>query len=311
MQFEVTILGSNAAIPAYNRYPSAQIVNYNGNLFLVDCGEGTQFRMNVFGIKRARLDNIFISHLHGDHYFGLIGLLTSFNLNWREHPLNIYGPTGLEEIMKIHFKHSKTILKYEITFHDITADKPVKIYEDQVLTVETVIMSHRLPTTGFLFREKPGLRKIIPEKIEQYKIPYEKIPAIKKGEDYVDASGKRLLNSEITLPPHPPRSYVYCSDTIYTENFLKQIQGVNMLYHEATFVDADLKRAQETFHTTTKQAAEIARLAKVGKLLIGHFSARYENLQLLLKESKEVFTETYLAEEGKTFPVESIAAQTR
>lgn len=301
MQFEVTILGSNAAIPAYNRYPSSQVLNYTGNLFLIDCGEGTQFRMNTFGIKRARLDNIFISHLHGDHYLGLIGLLTSFNLNWREHPLNVYGPPALEEIINVHFKHSKTELRYALHFYPVPADKSRVIYTDDFISVETILLEHRLPTTGFLFKEKMGLRKIIPEKISEYKIPYAFIDGIKKGNNFTIETGKIILNNELTLDPAPPRSYAYCSDTLYTEKFAAQIKNVNTLYHEATFIDQHQARAKETFHTTTKQAATLAKKVNAKRLLIGHFSARYENLNLLLEECKEIFAETYLAEEGKTF----------
>ncbi len=303
MQFEVTILGSNAAIPAHNRYPSSQVLNYNGNQFLIDCGEGTQFRMNQFGIKRARLDNIFISHLHGDHYFGLVALLTSFNLNWREHPLHIYGPTSLREIIDVHFKHSQTHLRYELHFHPLSADEPAIIYEDSVLTIETIILKHRLPTTGFLFKEKKNLRKIIAAKITEYNIPHHKINDIKRGEGFMDEAGKIIPNEELTLDPPPSRSYAYCSDTVYTESFIQQIKGVNTLYHEATFIHEHEERAAETFHTTTKQAARIAELSNAGKLLIGHFSARYDDLNFLLTECREVFTETFLAEEGKTFPV--------
>lgn len=303
MQFEVTILGSNGAIAAFDRYPSSQVINYNGNLFLIDCGEGTQFQMNKFGIKRGRLNNIFISHLHGDHFFGLIGLLVSFNLNWREHDLNIYGPQPLEEIIRVHFKHSQTQLKYKINFHPVSADKPNIIFEDISLTVETIILTHRLPTTGFLFREKKNLRKIIPEKLAEYNVPHEKISSIKRGEDFVEESGNRVLNFEFTLDPPHPRSYAYCSDTIYTESFIEQIKGLSTLYHEATFAEEHAARAEETFHSTSKQAAQIAKLAGVKKLLIGHFSARYENLSTLLSEGREVFKETYLAEEGKTFPI--------
>lgn len=303
MQFEVTILGSNAAIPAYNRYPSSQAVHYNGNIFLIDCGEGTQFRMNTFGIKRARLDHIFISHLHGDHYFGLVGLLTSLNLNWREHPLNIYGPPGLKEIIEVQFKHSRTQLRFPLHFHTTNDNSPSVIYEDDELTVETIILEHRLPTTGFLFKEKKYLRKIIPEKITQYNIPYTQIADIKGGADFVSENGDLISNSELTLPPAPPRSYAYCSDTLFTTKFASQIQGVNTLYHEATFIDAHAERAAETFHATTKQAARLAQQVNAGKLLIGHFSARYENLNILLEESKQVFAPTYLAEEGQTFTI--------
>ncbi len=194
MQFELTILGSNGAIAAYDRYPTSQILNYNGNLFMIDCGEGTQFRMTKFGIKRARLDHIFISHLHSDHFYGLAGMLTSFNLNWRETDLHIYGPPGLDEIIAVHFKHSQTKLKFKLYFHATSAEKPEIIYEDNALTVETIILKHRLPTTGFLFREKVHLRTIIADKIAEYNIPHDKITGIKEGNDFTDARGKLIPN---------------------------------------------------------------------------------------------------------------------
>jgi ribonuclease Z len=303
MQFDVTILGSNAAIPAYNRHPTSQVLNYNGNLFLIDCGEGTQFRMSEFGIKRGNLNNIFISHLHGDHYFGLVALLTSFNLNRREHPLFIYGPLGLEEIIQVHFKHSLTKLSYKIHFMPVFIDEPKVIYEDHALTVETIILTHRLPTTGFLFKEKKNLRKIIADKITEYNIPHHKINDIKRGEDFITETGKEISNTELTIDPPSPRSYAFCSDTVYIESFIEQIKDVSTLYHEATFIHEHEERAAETFHTTTKQAAKVAENANAGKLLIGHFSARYEDLNLLLNESKEVFPNTLLAEEGKTFAI--------
>lgn len=303
MQFEVTILGSNSAIPAFDRHPSSQILNYNGNLFMIDCGEGTQFRMNKFGVKRGRLDNIFISHLHGDHYFGLIGLLTSLNLNWREHTLNLYGPPQLEEIINVHFKHSQTQLRYQLNFHPVLADTTRVIYDDELITIETIILEHRLPTTGFLFREKKNLRKIVSGKIKQYNIPFEKIAEVKKGADFVDESGIVVSNAELTVAPPRPFSYAYCSDTIYTESYLNQIKGVDLLYHEATFTTEHSFRAKETFHCTTKEAGQIALKAEVGELLIGHFSARYSDLNFMLSEAKEVFPETSIAEEGKTFQV--------
>lgn len=305
MQFEVTILGSNGAIPAYDRHPSSQILNYNGNLFLIDCGEGTQFQMNKFGIKRGHLDHIFISHLHGDHFFGLVGLLTSFNLNWREHPLHIYGPPALEEIIYTQFKQSLTKLKFEIHFHPVHADKPRTILDTSQMTVETIVLKHRLPTTGFIFREKKNLRKILPEKIQEYAIPFELINDIKNGANFMDKSGRLISNQELTIAPPQPRSYAYCSDTIYVESFIGQIKGIDLLYHEATFAEEHAERANETFHSTARQAASVAKAAKVEKLIIGHFSARYSDLSHLLEQSRAVFSQTYLAEEGKTFKIES------
>lgn len=304
MQFELTILGSNGAIPAHNRFPSAQILNHNSHLFLIDCGEGTLFKLNQYGIKRGRLDNIFISHLHGDHFYGLMGLLTSFNLNSREHPLHIYAPAALEEIVNLHFKHSTTTLKFDLHFHPINSGRPEIVFENDVMAVTTIPLRHRIPTTGFLFREKKHLRKIISEKISEHKIPHHFINEIKRGKDFVKDNGSIIQNSELTLEPQLPRSYAYCSDTAYTESFVEQIKDVSLLYHEATFIHEHSARAEETFHSTSKQAAAIAQLAAAEKLLLGHFSARYDNLEKLLAESREIFPNTFLAEEGKTFAIE-------
>jgi ribonuclease Z len=303
LQFELTILGCNAAIPAYDRHPSSQVLDYNGNLFMIDCGEGTQFRMMDFGVKRAKLDNVFISHLHGDHFFGLVPLLTSLNLNWREHPLNLYGPPGLQEIINLHFKHANTQLKYDIHFHPVLDDAPRIIYEDHLLSVETLILKHRLPTTGYLFKEKKHLRKIIADKIQQYNIPHQYITDIKKGANFTDANGNVIPNTELTADPPLPRSYAYCSDTAYNEDIVAQLKGVSVLYHEATFVDEHKFRAQETLHSTSIEAATIAKMAVVEKLVIGHFSARYEDLSILLAEARSIFPETYLAKEGETFTI--------
>ncbi|HWB63566.1 MAG TPA: ribonuclease Z [Chitinophagales bacterium] len=303
MQFDVTILGSNAAIPAHDRHPSSQIIDYNGHLFMVDCGEGTQFQMLKYGVKRGRLDHIFISHLHGDHFFGLVALLTSLNLNWRETDLHLYGPPALNEIIQLHFKHSKTELRYKLFFHPTTDEKPEVIFENKVLSVETFALRHRLPTTGFIFKEKQGLRNILPEKITEYNIPVDKIIEIKKGAGFTGENGQVISNKELTRDPAPPRSYAYCSDTIYTQGFLERIKGVSLLYHEATFIEEHAFRAQETFHSTAKQAADIAKRAGAEKLLLGHFSARYDNLSQLLSEGREVFPDTELAEEGKKFAV--------
>jgi ribonuclease Z len=303
MQFDLVILGSNGAIAAFDRHPSSHILNYNGSLFMIDCGEGTQFQMVKFGIKPGRLDHIFITHLHGDHYFGLIGILTSLNLNWREHDLHIYAPAGLEEIVSMQFGLAGTPLKYKIHFHHTQNLQPEVIFEDAVMQVVSFPLKHRIPTTGFVFREKRNLRKILVDKIAEHKIPYEKITGIKQGLDFKDEQGHIIPNAELTLPPPHPRSYAYCSDTAYTENFLEQIRGVNVLYHEATFVSEHAARADETFHSTSEQAAKIARAAGAGKLIIGHFSARYQFLDLLLAQAREVFPETYLAIEGITFQI--------
>lgn len=303
MHFEVTILGSNGAIPAHNRYPTSQFVNYNGQGFLLDCGEGTQLQMAKYNIKRGRLDHIFITHIHGDHFFGLMGILTSFNLNYREHALHIYGYVGIEEIVRTYFKHAQTVLRYELVFHTVTADVPRLVFENNDLTVESIILDHRIPTTGFLFREKMGMRKIIAAKLEQYHIPIHEIVKIKMGADFARPDGTVIPNAELTHDPSPPRSYAFCTDTRYTESFLEQIRGVDVLYHEATFLHEHRERAAETGHSTTREAATIALKAGVGKLIVGHFSARYEDLSPLLYECKDIFPDTELAIEGHLFSI--------
>ncbi len=303
MHFEVTILGSNGAIPAHNRYPTSQFLNYNGQGFLLDCGEGTQLQMSKYNIKRGKLDHIFITHIHGDHFFGLMGILTSFNLNYRENPLHIYGYVGIEEIVRTYFKHAQTKIRYELIFHTVTDDVPRLVYENNGFTVESIILKHRIPTTGFLFCEKSGPRKILPEKLEQYQIPIHEISAIKMGADFTTADGSLISNIELTHDPAPPRSYAFCTDTVYTESFLEQIQGVNVLYHEATFLHEHRERAAETMHSTTREAATIALKANVGKLIVGHFSARYEDLSPLLSECKDIFPDTELAIEGHLFSI--------
>lgn len=303
MQFELTILGSNGAVPAYNRHPSAQVLNYNGNSFLIDSGEGTQFQMNRYNIKRGKLDHIFISHLHGDHYFGLVGIIASLNLNYREHPLHIYGPQGLEEIITAHLKWGSTQLRYPLYFHILTDDRPQVFFEDNFLSIETIILKHRLPTTGFLFKEKRAHKNIRKEKIEEYDIQVEDILKIKNGEDFVLENGAVIPNAELTYNAKQARSFAYCSDTIYNEAIITQIEGVDLLYHEGTFAKVHTERAAETMHSTAFQAATIAQKANVKQLLIGHFSARYEDLNILLSEAKEKFENTYLATEGSTFQV--------
>lgn len=303
MKFEVTILGSSSATPIYNRNPTSQLLNYNEKLFLIDCGEGTQQQMLRYGIKAPKIDHIFISHLHGDHYLGLIGLLSSLHLNGRTKPMKIFAPPELKEIIDVQFKYSQTTLRYPLYFHPTSSSGPEIIYEDSELTVETIILSHRIPCTGFKFSEKPRLPKIIREKVEKFNIPIDYIPLIKKGHAYTDKSGRVFSPQELTVPPDEPRSYAYCSDTICSWDYLGSIESVNLLYHEATFLHDMLDRATETFHTTAMQAGQIAVKANVKQLLIGHFSARYKELDPLEAEARSVFPNTRLAREGETFSV--------
>lgn len=299
MKFEVTILGSSSATPVYNRNPSAQLLNCNEKYYLIDCGEGTQQQLTKYNLKATRIDYIFISHLHGDHYFGLIGLLSSLHLNGRVKPMQIFGPTPLLEILEIQFKYSDTHLRYPIEFTPIEADESRQIFENQDLVVKTIILNHRIPTTGFIFEQKPRQRKLIKEKTDEISIAY--YAALKKGIDVEQPDGTILKSVDYTTSADAPRKYAYCSDTMYDERYFETIKGCDTLYHEATFMHELLDRANETHHTTARQAGEIARDNGINKLLIGHFSSRYKTLQLLLEEAQSIFSNTDLAVEGRTF----------
>ena len=303
MKFDLTILGSSSATPIFNRNPTAQILNINEKIFLIDCGEGTQSQLLRYGIKAQRIDHIFISHLHGDHYFGLVGLLSSLHLNGRIKPIHVYGPPALQEIIAIQFKHSQTEIRYPIEFFEISPLKPGIIHQDTEVIVETIILSHRIPCTGFKFSEKQRQPKIIRSKVEELKIPVEQIPLIKRGHGYTDKKGNFYRSEDLTMPADKPRTYAYCSDTICNWQYLEDIKGVDLLYHEATFMHDMLDRALETFHTTARQAAEIAGKAEVKKLLLGHFSARYRDLLPLQDEARAVFPNAHLAIEGETFSI--------
>jgi ribonuclease Z len=301
MRFEVTILGSSSATPIFNRNPSAQALNINEHLYLIDCGEGTQQQMLRFDVKASRINHIFISHLHGDHYLGLVGLLSSMHLNGRTRTLKLFGPIALKEIIDLQLKYSDTELQYAIDFVPTHTDKAEVILENQDITVETIPLDHRIACTGFLFREKKRQKKIIKEKVSDLNIPVEYYSAIKKGADYVSPDGTLYKNTDITTNPQEPRTYAYCSDTLYNESYFHQISNADMLYHESTFLNNMLDRAQSTFHTTALQAGEVALQTHAKKLLIGHFSARYKTLNELLDEARSVFPDTELAVEGKTF----------
>ena len=301
MRFEVTILGSSSATPIFNRNPTAQALNINERLYLIDCGEGTQQQMLKFDVKASRIDHIFISHLHGDHYLGLIGLLSSLHLNGRKKPLKLFCPPQLKEIIDLQLKYSDTVIQYEIEYKFTNSDNPEVILDNTDVAVETIPLDHRIACTGFLFREKKRLRKLIKEKLGDVNIPVEYFSALKRGEDYIAPDGTIYENGEFTVDSDDPRTYVYCSDTMYNEKYFKQISNATLLYHEATFLNNMLDRADETHHTTALQAGEIALKTNAKKLLIGHFSARYKTLNELLDEARSVFPETELAIEGKTF----------
>lgn len=305
MGFTITIIGSNSAVPAHGRHPSAQHISLQDKSYLIDCGEGTQMRMQELNIRQSRINHIFISHLHGDHYFGLIGLISTFHLLKRNKPLHIYAPKELLPIINIQLDAGQTRLCYEIIFHPLNPVSSEMIYENEDLSVYTIVLKHRIDCLGFLFKEKQRERKIIKEKMEEYTIPFDLVPDIKKGMDITDPeTGKKISNKELTSDPLRARSYAYCSDTAYNEEMLVQIQGVDLIYHDCTFAEGSRERAIETYHSTTKQAAEIAKKANAKQLLIGHFSSKYENLQPLLAEAKEFFPETILAIEGRVVEIE-------
>ncbi|ACU04074.1 MULTISPECIES: ribonuclease Z [Pedobacter] len=303
MKFEVTILGSSSATPVYNRNPTAQLLNCNEKFYLIDCGEGTQQQLIRFGFKANKIDFVFISHLHGDHYFGLIGLLSSLHLNGRIKPIKIFAPAALAEILELQFKHSETVIRYPVEFVATQTDAPAEIFENADLKVETIILNHRIPCTGFKFVQKKRLRKLIVEKLEAEEIPVDCYPLLKRGADLDLPDGRVLLNADYTTDSDRPKQYCYCSDTLFDETYFESIQGCDTLYHEATFLHEMVDRANQTHHTTALQAAEIAKMTGAAKLLIGHFSSRYKTLQPLLEEARSVFENTELAIEGNTYTI--------
>lgn len=299
--FAVTILGNNSALPAYDRHPSAQIVTINDQLLLIDCGEGTQMQLSRYKIKRGKLNHIFISHLHGDHYFGLIGLLSSMALLNREQPLHLFAPAGLEEIIALQLKVASTTLPYDLVFHPL--DKAGLILDNAKFSVETFQTQHRIPCWGFLIREKKLPKKIDKDKAVAFNIPSAYYPSLKMGYDYTTKDGTVVYNNQVTTNNSPARSYAYCADTIYDERLADIARNVSMIYHEATYLNGMEERAAARFHSTTAQAATIALKANAGGLLLGHFSSKFEELHDYLKEALEVFPNTQLAIEGVTFRI--------
>ncbi len=301
--FQITILGSNSAIFNHGRHPSAQFVQIQNQHFLIDCGEGTQERMHENKVKWFKIDYIFISHLHGDHYFGLIGLLTTFNLLKRKNKLTIFAPKELKKIIQQQLKVSNTTLNFDLKFIATQTDDKYCILDIPECTVYSFPLNHRIPTTGFLITSKTIQRKLDLEKIQQFQIDKTQYKFLIDGEDVLDVNGKKIKNSWVTQKGKPTRSYAYCSDTVYDVQIVQYIKNANLLYHEATFLHQDKVRAKETMHTTALQAAQIAKKAKVQKLILGHFSSRYYHLSELEEEAKTVFENTALAIEGNIFSV--------
>ncbi len=302
--FQITILGSSGAMPTSSRHTTAQLLKHDNKLFLIDCSEGTQIQLQRMNIPLMKINHIFITHFHGDHYLGLPGLLFTMHLLGRTKELNIYSPPGLKEIIEKHFNICNLKTSYKIIYNEIAKGRTT-IYEDTTLKADTIKMLHSIPAYGFLFEEKPLERNIKKEYVRKYNIPVHQILKIKSGASYTTPGGEVLSNEELTIAPPPPRKYAFCSDTGYTESFADQIEGADTLYHEATFMKEFSGLAREKLHSTTVEAATLALKAKVKKLIIGHYSARYDDTELIsyLDEAKAVFKETYLAKEGKVFEV--------
>ncbi|MFM1931369.1 MAG: hypothetical protein RL226_672 [Bacteroidota bacterium] len=302
MTFDVTILGCGAATPTLRHNPSAQLVNLHDKLFLIDCGEGTQTQLRRYKIKFQRIEAVFISHLHGDHYFGLMGLLSSMHLLGRKKAIHLFGPSALKQILDIQMNVGDMHLSFDIVFHPINPKTPEIIFEDNTIEVSTIPLTHRIDCTGFLFSEKPRPPKVSRNKIAEFNLSLKEIVQLKHGEG-VERDGKIIPSNQLTLPQAPPRRYAYCSDTKPSETVVELVHGVDLLYHEATFLHVMEKRAKETFHTTAKQAGEIALRAGVKRLVVGHFSSRYNDDSVILEEAKSVFEQTACANEGEVFSI--------
>jgi ribonuclease Z len=305
LEFQVTILGSNSAIPAHGRNQTSQLLTVGSSYLLLDCGEGTQIQLRKFKLKFSRIGFIFISHLHGDHYYGLMGLISSFHLVKRDKLLTIFGPPGLDEIITVQLRHSETKLGFPLRFVPISDDGFHLVLEEKGFRVYSFPLQHRIACTGFLIEEKHGLRNMVKEKVEQHRPPVEAINMLRMGQDVLDRDGNILYAAaEFTHEPRPNRKYAYCSDTRFDLNLVEYIRDADLLYHEATFGEDETERASTTFHSTARQAATIAKLAAVKQLMLGHYSSRYRDLSPILEEAIQVFPNTFLSEEGITYAID-------
>lgn len=301
--FKVHILGCGSALPTLQHNASSQIVELREKLFMIDCGEGTQIQLRRSRIHFSKIIAVFISHLHGDHCFGLPGMISTFGMTGRTAPLHIYAPAAFEPILDQTLSFFCQGLEFKVVFHAVDTTQNKVVYEDRSLTVETIPLQHRIDCCGYLFREKPILPHIRRDMIDFYKIPISQINNIKAGADWVTPEGEVIANSRLTTPAEPARSYAYCSDTRYIKTLHELVKGVSTLYHESTYSAEDAERARLYWHSTSQDAAKVARDASVGKLLLGHFSARYNNESQLLEEAKEIFPNSYLTCEGATFDI--------
>ncbi|HKL35721.1 MAG TPA: ribonuclease Z [Salegentibacter sp.] len=298
---KLNILGCYAATPRSFTNPTSQVLEMKNELFLIDCGEGTQVQLRRNKIKFSKIKHIFISHLHGDHCYGLVGLISTFRLLNRETELHVYGPKGIKEIITLQLKLSNSWTNYPLYFHELESKESQVIYEDEKLSVETIPLVHRVYTNGFLFKEKPGDRKLLRDKAVEFKIDVSLFKSLKKGKDVKSESGELIPNHLVTEDPEPPKSYAYCSDTAFNQQMVPQISGATVLYHEATFLEDKAKLAFPTKHSTAKEAAKIAKEAGVQKLILGHYSTRYPDINLFREEAATIFPEVDLADDGKVF----------
>ncbi len=305
VKFELQILGSSSAVPVKDRALSAQVLNVNDKLYLIDCGEGTQFQLQKFRISHSKIDYIFISHLHGDHIYGLPGLLNTMNLNSRTKKLNIFSPVGLQEMIDKIFEISQAVMNFEVNYYEVNTHNTELVFQNSDVEVSSFPLDHRIPAVAYKFIEKRKLRNIDPEVISRYNLNYNQIMAAKYGNDIEFQDGRIIKNKELTLPPKKLRSFAYCSDTRYNPDLVNYVRNSDLIFHESTYLDDMKDKARERFHSTASEAAMIAKLANAGKLILGHFSSRYFSVEKFREEAQQHFSNVELAEDGKIFQINS------
>lgn len=298
---KLTILGCYAATPRTFTNPTSQVLEIRNRMFLIDCGEGTQVQLRKNKIKFSKINHIFISHLHGDHFYGLVGLVSTFMLLNRVNDLHIYGPKGVKEVITLQLRLSNSWTSYGLYFHELESKESVVVYEDEKVIVKTIPLKHRIYTNGYLFQEKTGEKKLNAEAMKQYQIETCYFQNIKNGKDITLDDGTVITNDKLTFEPVPPKSYAFCSDTIYDESIVDSIKDVDILYHESTFLESESALAEKTMHSTAKEAARIALQANVKQLVLGHYSTRYESISLFKEEAVTIFPNVLLADDGVSF----------
>lgn len=301
---KLTLLGCYAATPRTITNPTAQVFEIRNRMFLIDCGEGTQVQLRKNKLKFSKINHIFISHLHGDHMYGLVGLISTFMLLNRQTDLHVYGPKGIKEIILLQLRYSNSFTGYNLYFHELESKESEVIFEDDKVIVKTIPLQHRIYTNGFLFQEKPKERKLNVAAVEEYQIDKAYYRKIKYGGDITLDNGQVIPNAELSFDPEPTKSYAFCSDTIYNEAIVPLIQNADVLYHEATFLESEADKAEKTMHSTAKQAATIAKMANVKHLVLGHYSTRYSSIDLFQQEAETIFPNVLLGDDGKVFDFE-------